>query len=153
MKNQRNILIDQLDKKLKPFEGTEKVIVPDPGWIYSIRKSLNITLEQLAKKLKVTRQGIKKMEEREATGAITLNALKEIGEALNMKLVYGFVPVDGNIDQLIERKARELATKIVLRTHQHMLLENQGVGDKQIENSIRNMTQQLKQELNRSIWD
>jgi hypothetical protein len=34
-----------------------------------------------------------------------------------------------------------------------MLLENQGVGDKQIENSINNMTQQLKQELNKSIWD
>jgi hypothetical protein len=34
-----------------------------------------------------------------------------------------------------------------------MLLENQGVGDEKIENSINNMTQQLKRELNKSIWD
>ena len=65
MRNQKKLLLEQLDRKLKPFLGTEKVIIPDQGWIYNIRVALNITLVQLAKKLNMTKQGVKKIEERE----------------------------------------------------------------------------------------
>lgn len=49
MRNQRKLLLEQLDRKLKPFYGTQMVIIPDNGWINSIRTTINITLELLIK--------------------------------------------------------------------------------------------------------
>ena len=42
-----------------------------------------------------------------------------------MKLVYGIAPKDGNIDELTERKVRELATRIITRISKAMKLEDQ----------------------------
>jgi len=153
MRTRRSLLIEQLDKKLKPFVGTENVLVPDLGWIYSIRTTLNMTLDQLGKKLNITRQGAKKIQEREVLGSITLKSMKEIGEALNMKFVYGFVPNQGSVENLIDYKASALAKKIVLRTSHNMKLENQGNSDESIEKSIRDLTDELKRELDKSLWD
>ena len=102
MRNTKTLLIEQLDKKLKPFKKTEMVIVPINGWINTIRTTLNMTMAQLGTRLKITRQGVKSIEESEAKGSISINSLKEIGKALDLKFVYGFVPNDGTIDKLIE---------------------------------------------------
>ena len=101
MRTQKKLLIQQLDKKLRPFQGTEKVIIPDQGWVSNIRVTLNMTLEQLGQKLNITRQGAKKIEEREATGSISIKSLKEIGQILDMEFVYGFVPKRGSIENLV----------------------------------------------------
>ena len=90
MINKNKLILDQMNRKLDPFKTLGKVNIPEKGWIYTIRKSLNMTLEQLGKRVNMTRQGVKKLEEREARGSISLNTLKEIGKALDMKLVYGF---------------------------------------------------------------
>lgn len=153
MRTKKKLLIEQLDRKLKPFVGTEKVIIPDQGWINSIRVTLNMTLEQLGSKLNITRQGAKKIEESEAVGTVSLKSMKEIGSVLNMQFVYGFVPKDGSIENLVNRKAEELAKKIVLRTSQNMKLENQGNTDEQINRAINDLAIELKRELNKSLWD
>ena len=153
MRTKKKLLIEQLDRKLNPFIGTEKVIVPDQGWINSIRITLNMTLEQLGSKLNITRQGAKNIELSEATGAISLKSMKEIGAVLNMQFVYAFVPKDGSIENLINHKAKELAKKIVLRTNQNMKLENQGNSEKQIKKAIDDLTNELKIELSKSLWD
>ena len=49
-----------------------------------------------------------------------------------MQLVYGFVPYDGSLDALIEKRATELATKIVMRTSNTMQLEDQGNSNERI---------------------
>jgi predicted DNA-binding mobile mystery protein A len=147
------MILDQLNRKLEPFEKISKLTIPEKGWIYTIRKSLNMTLEQLGKKIKITRQGIKKIEEREASGSITLNTLREIGEALDMKLIYGFSSKYDSIDQMVDINATKLATKIVLRTHQNMQLENQANSDEQIKNAIIELSQEIKREMRKSLWD
>lgn len=153
MRNQRKLLIEQLDRKLKPFYGTEMVIIPDNGWINSIRTTINITLEQLGKKLKMTKQGVKRIEESEAAGTISIKSLREVGNALEMKFVYGFVPIDGSIDSLIDRKARILAEKIILRTNHNMMLEDQEIEKGNLKNAIEDLSQEIKFELKRTIWD
>ncbi len=153
MRTQKKLLIQQLDKKLKPFRGTEKVIIPDRGWISSIRTALNMTLEQLGQKLSITRQGVKKIEEREAAGSISIKSLREIGQALNVEFVYGFVAKHGSIEDLVNFKAEALAKKIVLRTSHNMKLENQGNSDEQINQAIADLTEEIKREMNKSLWD
>lgn len=153
MRNKRKLLVEQLDQKLKAFQNMEMVVIPNKGWVSTIRTTLNMTLEQLGAKLKITRQGIKKVEESEANGTITLNSLKEIGKAMDLKFVYGFVPNDGTIDNLITKKAEQLAQKIVWRTNQNMRLEDQGIGEEKIKEAISELADELKREMKKSLWD
>ncbi len=153
MRNQRKLLIEQLDRKLKPFLGSKLVIIPSKGWINTIRTTLNMTLEQLGKKLNITKQGVKRIEESEFAGTVTLNSLKEVGNALEMKLVYGFIPLDGSIDSLLDRKSRILAEKIILRTNHNMMLEDQKIDKEKLKNAIEDLSKEIKSELKKAIWD
>jgi predicted DNA-binding mobile mystery protein A len=93
------------------------------------------------------------MEKREADGALTLRSLKEVAAALDMNFVYGFIPKDGSLEKLIERKAREMAEKIVKRTSVTMQLEDQGNSPKRIKKAIDELTEELKREIPKSLWD
>jgi predicted DNA-binding mobile mystery protein A len=153
MRNQKKLLIEQLDNKLKAFTAAEKVVMPDKGWIHTIRKSLNMTLEQLGKKLNLSKNSVREIEEREASESITIKSLRAAANALDMQLVYGFVPKNGSISALIDVKAKELARKIVLRTNHNMQLENQGNSENQIQQAIEELTVEIKREMPKSLWD
>lgn len=153
MRNKKKLLIEQLDQKLALFKGTEMALAPQKGWINNIRTTLNMTMDQLGTKLGLTKGAIQKIEERESTGQITINKLKNVGEALDMQFVYGFVPKNGSIEELISTKAKKLAQKIVLRTNQNMKLENQGISDEKINQSVIELASEIKREMRRSLWD
>lgn len=153
MRDKKKLLVEQLDNKLKGFYKAEQVLIPPDGWLKTIRTTLSMTLEQFGAKLKTSKQAAKRLEDREINGTITLNSLKEAGKALEMKLVYGFVPNDGTIDNLITKKAEKLAQLIVLRTNQNMRLENQGIDQKKIKDAISELAQELKREMKKSLWD
>jgi len=153
MRNSKRLLLEQIDRKIGPFKATEKIIIPEKGWINAIRTALNMTMEQLGSKLNLTKQGIKKIEEREASDSITLKTLKQVAKAFDMKLVYAFIPKENSLENLVELKAESLARKIVLRTNQNMKLENQGNSEEQIFKAILELKEELKQEINKSIWD
>ncbi|TXD53445.1 MULTISPECIES: mobile mystery protein A [unclassified Polaribacter] len=153
MRNKRKLLIDQLDQKLKPYQKIEMVLVPNKGWIHTIRTAFNMTMAQLGTKLQITRQGVKSIEESESKGSISINSLKEVGDALDLKFVYGFVSKHGTIDNLINIKAEKLAQKIVLRTNQNMKLEDQGIGDEKIIENIKELAIEIKREMKKSLWD
>jgi len=153
MRNKRKLLIEQLDKKLAEFRKAGIVMVPQKGWINTIRTTFNMTREQLGARLNMTKGAIQKIEEREATGQITINKLKYVGKALDMQFVYGFVPIDGTIENLINIKAEKLARKIVLRTNQNMKLEDQGISEHKINDSIIDLASEIKREMRKSLWD
>ena len=153
MRNQKKLLLEQLDRKLKPFKEVKEILVPEKGWINNIRTTLNMTLEQLGDKLNITKQSVKKIEEREVTGSISIKSLKEVGKALNMKFVYGFVPNDESLEEMVDAKAQQLAKKIVLRTNQNMKLENQANSVEQIINAIEELAAEIKREMRKSLWN
>lgn len=153
MRNKKKLLIEQLDQKLGKFKDAGMVLVPQKGWINTIRTTLNMTRDQLSTKLGLTKGAIQKIEEREATGQITINKLRDVGQALDMQFVYGFVPKDGTIENLINSKAEKLARKIVLRTNQNMKLEDQGIGDEKINKTIEELANEIKREMRKSLWD
>ncbi|QNR25820.1 mobile mystery protein A [Croceimicrobium hydrocarbonivorans] len=153
MRSAKKLQLEQLEKKLKPFAKAQEGQIPEAGWIKAIRSGLNMTMAQLGVKLNITRQGVKKLEDNEANGSISLNSLRQTAEALEFKLVYALVPKDGSIQNLINQKAEELARKIVLRTHQSMKLENQAIAEKKIKLAISELSEELKRDLNKSLWD
>jgi predicted DNA-binding mobile mystery protein A len=153
MRNKKQLFTEQLDQKLDKFKDAGMVLVPQKGWINTIRTTLNMTRDQLGAKLRLTKGAVQKIEQREATGQITINKLKDIGHALDMQFVYGYIPNDGTIDNLINLKAEELAQKIVLRTNHNMKLEDQGIGDEKIDKTIKDLANEIKREMRKSLWD
>jgi predicted DNA-binding mobile mystery protein A len=153
MKRKSNLLVKQLDQKIETFISLEGIIIPDSGWIKAIRTTLNMTMAQLGTRLNITRQGVKNIEKSESTGSISINSMKEVADAMELKLVYGFVPKDGTIQNLIDRKANELARKIVERTNHNMKLEDQAIDQDKIKESISELAGDLKREINKSLWD
>jgi len=149
----RMLLVEQLDSKIECFNEIENVSLPSIGWIKSIRTAIKMSLRQLGERMNVSPQNIGEMEKREANGTITLNSLKEMASALDMRLVYGFIPKDGSIDKMIEKRAREIATEIVGRTHVTMILEDQQNSNQRIKKAIEQKTEEIKYEMPKYLWD
>ncbi len=153
MRNKYKLIIEQLDSKLNPFIDTKNIQVPERGWIHTIRTALNMTLQQLGKKLDIKAPSVKDAEEREVSGSITLKSLKEVGDAMDMQLVYALVPKQKSIDELVISKSHDLAKKIVLRTGHNMKLENQGISDNKIKDAIEELADEIKREMRKTLWD
>lgn len=143
----------QLSKKMETFSALKSVVVPPTGWVKAIRAALGISAAQLGHKLSITRQGVMELEKREKDGAVTIKLLQETARALDMQLVYGFVPNDGTLNALVERKAKELAIQIVMRTSANMQLEGQQNTPARIQKAIEERTEELKREMPKILWD
>ncbi len=149
----KSLQLQQLNTKMLGFATLRQAAVPPTGWIKAIRTAIGMSMQQLGNKLLVTKQGIQDMEKREKDGSITIRSLRETGRALDMQLVYGFVPNDGSLDALIEKRASEIATTIVLRTANTMKLEDQANTDQRIEKAIKERTASIKNEMPKILWD
>ena len=151
--NKRKLVIEQLDKKIVKFYELRDVVIPTIGWVYSIRKGINMSMRQLGQRLSITAQSVKEIEEREKNGTISIKVLRQVASALNMKFVYGFIPNEKTLEKMIDARAAELARNIVLRTSIQMELEDQGVSKERIEKAINEKTEELKNKIPKYLWD
>lgn len=151
--NKKKLQSEQLDRKLKEFTTASQIIQPTTGWIKLIRVSLGMSLQQLANKLSITKQSVQEIETREKEGTITLKTLRDTANALEMQLVIGLVPKDGTIENLIDRKAKELAIRIVSRTSNTMKLEDQENSKQRLQKAIEERTILIKNEMPKILWD
>ena len=151
LKNQ--LLLNQTQEKIDSFSVLKSVIKPEKGWVNSIRFSIKMSLRQLGERLHISPQGVKDLEKREESGAITLNSLKEVGRALDMDLVYGFISRHNSLEAMIEEKAREIAEDVVLKTRQTMPLENSGKSENDIKKAIQQKTYEIASRMPSNLWD
>jgi len=154
MKNTKQyLLINQTDKKLENFRLLQSVVIPSKGWVNTLRTALKMSLRQLGNKMDFSAQNIKQIEEREVNGTLSLNSLQEVAKALDMQLVYGFVSKHESLEQMIEKRAKELATEIVMRTNNTMALEDQQNSKERIAQAITQKTAEIKDEMPKYLWD
>ena len=111
-----------------------------------------MSFRQLGNRLQMTPQGVMNLERREKEGSITIKSLKEVGRALEMDLVYGFISKHDSLEEMIEVRAEEIAIEIVRKTHQNMKLGNQGNTDKQIKKSIERKAYEISSEMPSFLW-
>ena len=152
MRNNK-LQFQQLNQKMDQLSGLQHVIVPPIGWIKAIRNGIGMSMEQLGKKLSITKQGVMDIEKREKEGAITIKSMQEIAKAIDMQFVYGFVPNAGSLDQMIEMRALEMATKIVQRTSTTMKLEDQVNSKERIEKAIKERAAEIINKTPKILWD
>ena len=150
---ERKLILDQLDRKILKYKNLDEVVPPPNGWTYSIRKALNMSLRQLGKKMSITPQSVREIEERERNGTVSLSVLRQVGQALNMKFVYGFIPKNYTLEKMIEERANELAKEIVHRTSVSMDLEDQKPSDERLEQAIKEKAEEIKTDMPKYLWD
>ena len=151
--SKKSLQIQQLNSKMLAFAPLQKVALPPTGWIKAIRNAIGMSMLQLGKRLSITKQSVQDIERREKDGSISIKALREAARALDMQLIYGFVPNDGSLEALIDRKAKELATQIVQRTSNSMKLEDQENSKQRIEKAIEERATIIKNEMPKTLWD
>ena len=140
------LLLNQTQEKINSFSVLKSVEKPDKGWVSTIRVSLKMSLRQLGERLHISPQGVKDLEKREESGAITLNSLKEVGRALDMDLVYGFISRHNSLEAMIEERAREIAEELILKTGQEG-------SDKEIKKAIEQKTYEIASKMPAYLWD
>lgn len=149
----KKLQFQQLNEKMEKLIGMQQLIVPPIGWIKAIRNGIGMSMEQLGKKLSITKQAVMDMERREMEGAITIKSMQEIAKVLDMRFVYGFVPNSGSLEQMIEMRALEIATKIVQRTSTTMKLEDQVNTKERIEKAIKERAAEIINKTPKILWD
>ena len=140
------LLLNQTQEKINSFSVLKSVEKPDKGWVSAIRVSIKMSLRQLGERLHISPQGVKDLEKREESGAITLNSLKEVARALDMDLVYGFISRHNSLEAMIEERAREIAEELILKTSQES-------SDKDIKKAIEQKTYEISSKMPAYLWD
>ena len=151
MKNTKKLQIEQLDRKLGIYANFPEI--PAKGWIHGIRTALKMSFRQFGVRLGIAAQSAQEIEEREKTGNISLKSLRDVATALDMKLVYGFVPREATFEKMLEKQALLVARKIVMRTDNTMKLEDQRVSKERVEKAVHELADEIKREMPRYLWD
>lgn len=149
----RKLMVEQLDRKLGKLRVLKEVEVPSKGWINAIRTTLNMSLVQLAKRLNKTSVSVREIEEREQNRTITLKKLIEVGEALDLQFVYGFIPKESSIEKMIDNQVQQVAREVVMRTSHTMKLEEQENREERLRQAVKDRADILKQEMPKHLWD
>jgi len=152
MRNDK-LQFQQLNEKMDKLTVLQHLIMPPIGWIKAIRNGIGMSMEQLGKKLSITKQAVMDIEKREKEGAITIKSMQEIAKVIDMKFVYGFVPNAGSLEQMIETRSLEIATKIVQRTSTSMKLEDQVNSKERIEKVIKERAAEIINKTPKILWD
>lgn len=144
--------IKQLDQHLLKIKANQAEALPSEGWVRTIRKTLGMTLKQLAKRLCVDPSRVVKIETSELEGAVTLRTMRDVAEQLHCHFAYQFIPKT-SLENDIKNRAKELAEITVKRTAHTMDLENQSIEKKWLEEQIIEMSQSILQKSWRHLWE
>jgi predicted DNA-binding mobile mystery protein A len=127
--NFRDLRLRQLDRSLSAFDIARRESRPHRGWLRAVREALGLSLEDVGRKIGISRSHVRWFEIAEERERITLEKLRHVAEAMDCELVYAIVPKTGTFTDLAERRARSQATEDVLDVEHNMALENQAPGN------------------------
>lgn len=118
--------IDSLELKTKRFRHKDAKALPSGGWVNAMRTALGMTLEQLAKRVGTNASRIKRIEQDEVSGSVTLKTLQSVAAAMDSQLVYAIVP-NKKIETIIQERHIHKRSLLNRNIMQHMALEDQQV--------------------------
>ncbi len=109
---------------------------------------------QLADRVGVEQSNITRMEEREASGKITLERLAKAAKAMYCNLIYAVVPEDryNDLQAIISEQATQLATQLVRRAEHSMRLEKQGTDPDEVSRQVDRLAAELTSNMDPRIW-
>ncbi|MGB0935604.1 MAG: mobile mystery protein A [Alphaproteobacteria bacterium] len=141
----------ELSKKIIAFRKIDPATTPRSGWLRAIREALGMTSVQMAKRLGISQPSMHALEKREQTHSITLRTLEQAARALNCRVVYALVPNE-SLEDMVKKRALQLARKKILQAAHTMELEDQAVSKEEIQHQIEDLADELMRTPNR-LWD
>lgn len=140
--------IQTLDRHLAEVRVCSR---PSGGWIAAVRKSLGMSMRQMAARIGITQQSAARLEANEVEDSITLKSLRKAAEALDCRLLYVLLPNQGSLQTTLSRQALKKAKEIVAAVDHSMQLEAQGVGN--LHEKIKETAEELVRNPNSKLWD
>jgi len=112
------ITLRQVESLLAPWR-TLLSQKPPKGWIKVLREGLGMPASYLSRVINVEQSTIKRYEEAEASGAISLKTLQKVADAMGCDLKYALVP-KVPLPQVIEERAQAVA-EVRMKTLTHTM--------------------------------
>jgi len=148
----KNIRLRALDRAIRAIQTIRRTPQSRYGWLRAVREALELSLEEVGKRTKMSRKNVNMLEQNEASGKITLDSLRRLAAAMDCDLVYAVVPraktfaalaaeIARKKSKLREDKARQRATELVKAVDQTMALEGQSTG--RMKERVEEETQRL----------
>ncbi len=152
MKDKNILRIQQLEDTLQPFRAVSGAVMPRTGWIRAIREALGMSSAQLGAKLgNMAPQSIEDIQKSEVSGAIKLETLRKMANAMGCQLVYAIVPLKP-LEEIRRDRAVEVASKALERVSHSMQLEAQGLGAKEEKRALDREVEKLLAGSARRLW-
>jgi len=142
----------QLDEQLEPWVQVASLPRPRQGWVATVRQAVGMGLTQLASRLGMNPSALRRLEQRELTGKITLATLARVAEAMDCRLVYAIVP-NQSLRAFVEHQIRKVAGERMARVGHTMELEAQGIGKQEGSHQEETLMHRIALEWPRNLWD
>jgi len=137
------------DRAAQQLQSIKK---PSEGWLSAIRKALGMSGAEVAVRMGVSRNAVYQAERNEREGAITINQMQKLADAMGGRFVYAIVP-DGSVDEVIRAQALRKAEARIRRASAHMALEKQSLSAEQTKQRIEAMADELVHDMPPDFWD
>ncbi len=152
MKDSDILRVQQLEDALEPFRAASAAAMPRRGWIRAIREALGMSSAQLGARLgQMAPQSIEDFQKSEVSGAIKLETLRKLANAMGCQLVYAIVPLKP-LEEIRKDRAIEVASKTLKRVSHSMQLEAQGLGAKEKQRALDREVEKLLAGSSRRLW-
>ena len=125
---------------------------PVHGWIRAIRYALGMSGRQLAERMGISRNSVSAIEKREQDGSVTIQMMTRVGEAMDCTFFYGFLP-NGSFEEIVRRRAEEIARERIERINQTMRLENQELPEAEVNRFLRREVENLVDQTPKNLWN
>jgi predicted DNA-binding mobile mystery protein A len=136
------------DRAARQLEALE---VPPGGWLLTLRTALGMSGAAVAARMDVSRNAVYQAERNERAGAITLNQMHKVAEAMGGRFVYAVVP-DGSVDEVLRARALRKAEDLIRRASGHMALEQQSLPHAQVAQRIEDLADELVRAMPPDFW-
>ena len=152
MKHKELLRLQQTEDVVSRFRAISDVERPRRGWIRAIQEALGVTNVQLAKQLKLKPQTIEDMQHNEVSGAIKLQTLRKLAEALGCRVVYAVVPLKP-LDEIRRDRAYAIARRQLSPVSHSMKLEAQGISDTEEQRALERLVEELLNGNPKKLWE
>ena len=142
----------QLSEYLKTLSTFKQVKLPAKGWVRAIRTGLSMSRRQLANRLGLSTSRIQRLEQDEASGAVTIKTMRRTAEALDCVFVYALIPRE-SLETTLKTQALKKAKIQQSEVMHSMLLEDQVVKESASKYLLESLTEQFMNKSSRKLWD
>lgn len=93
----------ELDRQFCEYAKLHRNVTPRCGWVKTVRLALGMSSNALGVRSGMTAQGVRKLEQAEANGSISLNTLAKLADGLDCEVHYILLPRSSLIEQVVQR--------------------------------------------------